>query len=179
MLSILSQLFVVENHTIKAGQTNLAIPFLGELDISSGKEVEPLLVTNMRRSFSRTKVAKAGYARYGFFECSVDEEVVLLNKFCSALIQEGVNENWSNTAKTILKAIETMKSKGVEPKIVVKPKGAELGFTDKSLRVLSVEGFENVLVSTQPWLAGYYIRSGDYVGVLAQQVDKLFCVVVA
>jgi len=177
MLSVLSQLFVVERHRPRAGAVGFSVPALGEMEVIDEANVEPLLVTNMRGTFVRTRVASGGYVRYGFSECPIDQELDLLKEFFRVLNREGVRYDWSNTTGSIPEAIEKMTQNGLVPKSLVVPFDFKIEEKFKELRIFSLDLPGKALLVAQPQVAGYYTRTGEYVGISAQQVNAAFILV--
>jgi hypothetical protein len=132
----------------------------------------------MKGTFVRTKVSRDGYIRYGFSECSLDQESGLLCEFCNVLVQESTRNSWNNIVASI-------------PEVLVQPDFQSLvmatKFTDAYKEVQIREGMkvfiadlpEDImgLVVAQPKVAGFYTRIGDYVAVLAQHVNTAFLVI--
>jgi hypothetical protein len=172
VFSALSQLFTVERHRPRAGEVGFSVPAITEIDVADG-DIEPLLATNMRGGFLRTRVSRAGTARYGYSECALDQEPALFRVFYQTLVREAEREGWG-TVRTVSEACELMTLRGVRPAVVVAPEALETG-----LRCLVSELPPGAaLVSAGPVASGVYTRIGNYVGILAYRVDKVFVVVV-
>jgi len=175
VFSVLAQLFVVERHRPRAGKVGFSIPTLGET-LGVDSSIEPLLVTNMRGTFVRTHVSKDGCVRYGFSECTLDQEPNLLCEFYRTIIREGEKEGWGNKVDSIPQALEKMIGFGVTPKRLVVPlnfSGAYEGL--EVIKSALPEG--SALVLSQSENAGNYIRTGDNVAIVAQRVSAQFVVV--
>jgi hypothetical protein len=173
-LSVLSQLFVTERHRQRTNSSvavaGFSVPALSELEAAEG--IEPLLASNMRHGFLPTRVSSQGLVRYGFSECSVEQEEALLGVLYQALRREAVKGGWG-TVGTVSEACERMRGRGLEPAVVIQPEPK-----DDTLPVFSgplPEG--SSLVVAKPEAAGVYTRVGGYVGILVYRIDSAFVVV--
>lgn len=178
MLSLLSHVFVTERHRPRAGQVGFAVPAFSEIDVGED-DIEPLLATNMRGTFLRTRVSLHRQARFGFSECGLAQEEALLREFHRVLVETAAHENWTNVTSSIPDALERMQSFGTPPKLVLLP--ASSSDFEPPAGVLPMliglpEG--TALVVASPHLAGLHTRIGDHVGILAQRVNMTFVAVV-
>lgn len=174
VFSPLARLFVTERHRQRAGVVGFSVPALSEAfvgDINS----DPLLVTNMRGSFVRTRVSREGYARYGFCECSLDLEGDLMLALYQGLRTASENEGWGNRVSSIEEAVELQQKTGLVPKTLVVSDGVEVKFDGLVVRSPLPEGA--ALLATDQQHTGYYTRVGDHVGILAHNVNRTFVVV--
>jgi hypothetical protein len=173
VFSSLSRLFITERHRQRAGEVGFSIPALSEVEL--GLEAQPLLATNMRGAFVPTNVSMHGYARYGFSECLLDQESDLLLAFYRSLLEESTKGSWSNKVSSVAEAITLMPKLGFEPKILIGPASVEPVGNLAVVRSDLPEG--TAILSAHPQNTGSYTRVGDYVGVLAQRIDRAFVVV--
>ena len=172
-ISALARIFVVERHRQRAGDVGFSVPAFSEVDLDPTSE--PLLATNMRNTFLRTRVSSQSVARYGYSECSLEDEHNLLHEFFRVLSAAIQHEGWSNRASSVEEGLEVMRSLGYAPMFLVT--SGSMG-TEHSVEVLSIAlPGGAALISTSPNQTGYYTRIGGNVGVLAQRVDRTFVVV--
>jgi len=173
MFSVLSQLFITERHRQRAANVGFSLPALLEHDVQAS--VEPLLATNMRGTFLRTRVSRTGSVRSGFSECPIDKEPELLREFWNVLIKEGEQEGWDNTAPTVEEALEKLRKAGLTPKTLVV--ASDLDGAPEGLRVLKSELPGGALAAAEPEVTGIYTRVGDHVSIMAQRVNVALVVV--
>ena len=176
MLSILSQLFVVERHRPRAGDVGHSVPALSEIEVAEGAQIEPLLVTNMRGTFLPTRVAKEGYIRHGYSECPPDQEGELLKELYRVLRAQG----WGNVAPTLTAACAIMDAHGLTPKTMVQSSELPSDYEDGcGVKVWGSDHLPlgSALVVASPEAAGTYTRIGNHVGVVIQRADQTFVVV--
>lgn len=174
MLSLLAHIFVPERHRQRAAQVGFSTPALSEVVVNPS--AEPLLATNMKLAFLRTRVSAVGYARFGFSECEVAQEQELLFAFYRALVTAAGQENWRNVAPNVPEALERMRGFGVAPQLVVSSRPDEVSEDVVTLGVDFPDGAALVVGPSER--AGLYTRVGDHVGVLAQRVSTTFVAVV-
>lgn len=174
VFSSLSRLFITERHRQRAGDVGFSIPALSEVELQP--DAKPLLATNMRGAFVPTSVSMQGYARYGFSECPLDQESDLLLAFHRSLLEVSTKESWSNRASSVEEALTLMPKLGFEPKILIGPDSVEMAVGNLAIVKSNLpEG--TALLSAHPHHTGSYTRVGDYVGILAQRVNRAFVVV--
>ncbi len=175
MFSTLARLFVTERHRQRAADVGFSVPLYSEVSVT--EDIGPLLVTNMRGEFLRSRVSATGsFARFGFVECPVDEESRLVRGLYLALVTHSVREGWTNRASSVDEGLALMRGFGLEPKFVTVPAGVETAY--EGLVTLTADLPEGAaLISTVAQQAGQYTRTGEHVGVLAQRVDKTFVVI--
>jgi hypothetical protein len=175
MLTLLSEIFITERHRLRAGQVGYSMPLASEVDVQD-RSIEPLLITTTRGTFLQSRVSSAGYARYGFSECSVKQEGTLLQEFHRVLLDRTNVNGWRSAASTVGEALRVMSDHGVKPYHLVG--GPWLGGGPGDVRVLD-GGFSDglALLVAEPSAAGLHTRVGDYVGVLAYRVDRCFVAV--
>lgn len=173
---------------------NMTVPALSEL--KADRDIEPLLVTNMRRTFVLTRCSSTGIARYGFSEVPIDEEDSILSELYVNLLTIGAQKHWDNRCKTALEGVEGMRVRGLEPKFLILSKADIVGSDGESNdlerlamvqgHVADLEGVQVLLadlpkgaamVTAAPSLLGVYTRVGDHLGVLIQNADSTIRVV--
>ena len=179
MLSLLSHVFVTERHRPRAGQVGFAVPAFSEIDVGEDN-IEPLLATNMRGTFLRTRVSLHRQARFGFSECGLAQEGALLREFHRVLVATAANENWTNVTSSIPEALERMQSFGTAPKLVLLPANSSDFEPPAGVLPMLIDLPDGAaLVVASPQLAGLHTRIGDHVGILAQRVNMTFVAVTA
>lgn len=174
MLTLLSQMFVTERHRLRAGNVGHSMPLASEVD-TNDRSIEPLMITTTRGTFLQSRVSRGGYARFGFSECTGDQEATLVREFHRMLVSRSKLNGWSCVAAGVGEAMGLMRGKGVKPcHLVAGPwlKAAE------DVKVLDA-GFPDgvALLAADPSVAGLHTRVGDYVGILAYRVDRCFVAV--
>lgn len=177
MFTTLSRIFVTERHRQRAAEVGFSVPAFSEFGVSS--DTQPFLATNMRGTWLRTRLSVGGQARFGFSECSLDQESILLKEFYRVLVEASENENWTNKASTVEEGIVVMRRLGYEPKFVVSAdKSGVTEVPTNGLMQLYTELPEGAaLITAHPQHTGYYTRVGEHLGVLAHRVDRAFVVV--
>lgn len=174
MFTLLSQLFVTERHRLRAGYVGHAMPLASEIDVDD-HSIEPLLITTTRGTFLESWVSRAGYARFGFSECPIEEEATLIREFHRVLVARSRVNGWGCVAATVGDALTLMRGRGANPcHVVAGPWLNAMG----NLKVLDA-GFPEgaALLLPEPSAAGLHTRVGDYVGILAYRVDRCFAAV--
>lgn len=176
MLSVLSHLFVTERHRPKASNVGHAVPYLSEVDVAS-RAIEPLLVTNLRGEFVRTRVSKSSYVRFAYTELDWDKEPLLLQALHAAVVQNSIKEGWENVVDSIPAAIARMADTDFRARVVVS--------SDSSLQLPSDVTLVNcdlptgiALVFAHPVQNGTYTRIRNHVGVIVQNVSSSITAVV-
>lgn len=178
MLSLLSHLFVTERHRAKASaMVGHSTPYLSEFDVDN-RDIEPLLATNMRGDFIRTRVARAGHVRFGYTELDWTKESALIAALHAAIVRNAEEEGWGNVVGTVDAAIERMVQTDFVPRLVLV--ASKEGLTvPESLVVVECEIPAGMaLVAAHPLQTGLYTRIRNHVGVLAQNVDQSLTAVV-
>lgn len=174
-MTLLAQLLIAERHRPRAGAVGHSVPLALELDVA-GRSLEPLLISTTRGTFLESRVSRAGYARFGFSECPLSAEPVLVREFYRVLVACGKANEWRCMAATVEEAIQLMLGRGVRPGHLVV--GPEWSSTSIELPVLD-GGFSpgSALLVAEPTEAGLYVRVGEHVGILAYRVDRNFVAV--
>lgn len=186
----LERLLVTERHrrrSDESAQAGFAVPAITEraLDVA----LEPLAVTDARGGLVATKVSRArGVARYGFSECTAEEEGSLLPRFFDALWRMSEAHGWQNRCTSLAEASARMQ---LEPRSIVVPyswieKVSGMSREDAD-RLMSLNGYISkgeqqilvadfpegqALVAASPPLLGFYTRIDDRLGVLMTNVDR-------
>lgn len=161
-------------------------PVLGECDIPAGQD--PLLATNARGQFMPTRTSKTGSARYGFSQCAIEDEAVLLGRLYRCLSTQSPT---TPRCSDVPQAIMRLHVGGLEAQAIVLSAvdaAVMLGVqeTEPEGLVGVVQGM-NVLVAdlpkgaalvmTAPARLGIYQRVEDYVGLLFYRIDQNMVVV--
>jgi hypothetical protein len=168
LLTLLAHLFVAERHRPRASTVGFSRPYLSEIDVED-RSIEPLLATNSQGKFLNTHVSKLGYARFGYTECTPDDEGKILVELHKALAQLYV---CASDAKS---GLDLMRGGGVTPRVVVSDTGEDV---DGVVGVRCQEFPKGCALIIAPAEgAGLYTRIGSSVGVLAKRVDKCFVAV--
>ena len=171
MLTLLARLFVPERHRPRAGTVGHSIPLASEVDVHE-EALDPVMVTSTRGGFLVSRVASGGYVRFGFSDCGLDQEKVLLATFVQELVLKSHQNQWGCVVDTVEDAVDRMIEKGEAPVHLVT--GPWLTRRE-GLVVLDADLPEGqALLVTSPARAGIYTRIGDYVGVAAYKVDRRF-----
>ena len=177
VLSLLAHIFVTERHRPRAGQVGFSVPAFSEIDVGEDN-IEPLLATNMRGTFLRTRVSLHRRARFGFSECGLAQEGALLRDFHRVLVETAAHEHWDNVVSSIPEALERMQGFGTAPKLVLLPESSsDFEPPPGVLPLLIGLSHGTALVVAAPNLAGLHTRIGDHVGILAQRVNMTFVAV--
>jgi hypothetical protein len=177
MLSLFAHLFVAERHRQRAGEVGFAVPAFSEIEVGDAN-IEPLLATNMRGTFLRTRVARQGYARFGFSECPIEAEGKLLGEFYRVLVWAARHEQWQNLTSSEDQALTRIRELGFMPKIVVRAEGAPESAVPEGVYkvVADLPPGASLVVAPAPQ-AGLYTRVGEHMGLLAYHVDRAFVAV--
>jgi hypothetical protein len=126
--------------------------------------------------------------RFAFTECPVEEEGHLLTELYDVLWRTSVQQGWGNRCIDLGQARDLMKALGgtpgafiVGPSILASATGKDLSEEDidKLMRyqgfVAEVDGVKilasdlpdgKTILASAPSQVGFYVRSGDYLGVL-------------
>ena len=186
----LERLLVTERHrrrTDESTQAGFAVPAISERPLDAA--LEPLAVTDARGRLVSTRVSRPrGVARYGFFECSVDEEDSLLPRVFESLWEMSIANQWRNRCTSLAEVSGKMQ---LEPRSIVVPYGwvekvsgmtraeadrlmALNGCISKGDQQILVADFpeRQALVAAAPAVLGFYTRIDDRLGVLMTQVDR-------
>jgi hypothetical protein len=169
-----------------------ALPFLSERVV--GPEDGPFLVTNMRGSFLQPGVSRENVLRYGFSQCSLEEEGTFLGEFYRVLWDTSERLGWSNRCSSIAQATQKLLGFGLQPRILIVPLsnlgricGQEVSLEDARNLILAqgcvteVDGvrimFSNLpdgqmLLSTAAPLVGVYARVDDYLGLVFYRANQ-------
>lgn len=162
-LSLLSHLFQVERHRLKASDVGHSAPVLVEM--GADPSVTPLLVSNMRGNFLPSRVSKSGVLRYAFSSCPLEKE----DEWFSSLART-VRLNWGS-CKTLEEALAKMEAQGRTPKCVVSSSKVEV--PDGCGLVITPE--PNFVLVAQD--AGLYVRIGEFAGVVVYRADSSLVVI--
>lgn len=172
---ILERLVSVDRvHQRSAKSGGYSIPILHEREVEDKES--PLLVTNTKGAFVQTRPSKEGLGRFAFSALSVEDEDKLLRSLWETLDRCARLQGWANHADNLVSGLDRLRDSGYTPSAIVHsnldsppsewqgssfaydlPKGAALVFSSPT--------------------AGYYVRSGDYVGVLLQGANQRIVVV--
>jgi hypothetical protein len=166
---------------------------------SVGEDSLPLLATNMRGRFLRTRRNVEGLAPFGFSYCPVGEEGPLLNELHRTLWEISTQEGWSNRCTSIAGAVNYLHALDLEPKSLVVSESQIAGLLGPDFdlsaarRTMAVQGFVTVidgmqlllsdlpegsaLVAGAPSALGIYTRVGDYLGMLLQRINRVIVMV--
>jgi hypothetical protein len=178
VLALFAHLFVPERHHQRAGAVGFAVPAFSEIEFEHGREIEPLLATNMRNTFVRTRVSTHGHARFGFSECEVDHEGYMLCEFYRVLVETIRQEGWKNIASSVPTGIDLLRSLGFVPKLVVTPIESAVDLPDGVYQVVADLPTDAALVMAPAPQVGLYTRVGNHMGLLAYRVDRALVAVV-
>lgn len=177
MLTPLSQLFITERHRLRAGNVGHSVPLASEVDMDD-RALEPLMVSTTRGTFLPSRIARDGFARFGFSECGIEREGALLLEFHKQLVQLSTAHGWECVVDSPEIAVSRMRDHGEIPFHLAAGPWIEVDDIGGA-RVLDVGLPQGLaLLVTTPSKAGLYTRIGDYVGVLAHRVDRFFVAVV-
>lgn len=196
MTTALERILVTEREPRRTDETNFsgfAVPGLIErpLDVDQ----EPLLSTNMRRSFVPTVVSRVRKtARCGLSECLPEEESELLAELWRVAWALSLQNGWHNRCTSLPEAAARMRSQGIEPRSLVVPYSLVEQVSGQALtreeanNLMVAQGFVTeakgvqVLVAdipdgkafmvASPVLAGFYTRVDDRLGVLLTRVPQ-------
>ena len=169
--SVLAQVFLTERHRQRAGHVGFSLPAFSEIEASP--DIEPLLATNMKGTFLRTRVSSFGHARFGFSEMEVSNEPLLLLELHRVLVVQASKEGWHNVVSTVPEALSRMSEFGIKPSVVLSA-GPEV----EDVRGLPVAFPEGVALVVGPAEAvGLHTRIGGHVGILAYRVSTAFVAV--
>jgi hypothetical protein len=187
----LERLLTTERHRRQANQSTLAgfaQPMISERALEPAL-AEPMAVTDARGNLVPTSVSRTrGVARYGFFECTTDDEGPLLRHFFAALWEMSVAKGWDNRCTSLAEASAKMK---LEPRSIVVPYGLVEKVSsltrEEADRLMGLQGYissgdQQILVSdlpdghallaAAPALLGFYTRIDDRLGVLLTRIDQ-------
>lgn len=192
----LERMFVPERFRQRAANIGFSIPALQEVQVQG--DAGPMLASNMRGKFVQVQASSAGTVRYGFSECTIEEEDDLLCELYQSLKVISVREEWGNRCRAVDQAIKRLTEQGITPKSVV-VSGRFLGDVldgcdlETAQRRMDMQGFVamvdgmqillgdlpdgGALVAADPQHIGCYTRVGDHLGLLAQRVDRAIMVV--
>jgi len=177
MLTLLSEIFITERHRLRAGNVGYSMPLASEIDVDD-RSIEPLMITTTRGTFLQSRVSAAGYARFGFSECPVNQEGALLQEFHRVLLSRIDANGWISAAPTVGEALRLMSSQGIKPRHLVGGPWLADGAAAREVKVLDAGFTEgSALLIAEPAVAGLHTRVGDYVGVLAYRVNRCFVAV--
>jgi hypothetical protein len=186
----LERLLVTERHRRRcdeAAQAGFAVPAIVERAIDVA--LEPLAVTDARGRLVATKVSRSrGVARYGFSDCTTEEECALLPRFFDALWRMSEAHAWQNRCTSLAEVSAKMRH---EPRSIVVSYGwieqvsgmtredADCvmgfnGYISKGEQQILVADFPEgqALVAASPPLLGIYTRIDERLGVLLTNVDQ-------
>ena len=186
----LERLLVTERHRRQANEstfTGFAVPAISERTLDAG--VEPLAVSDARGNLVTTKQSRArGVARYGFFNCTTEEEGPLLPRFFEALWGMSVTNGWGNRCTSMAEAAAKMR---LEPRSIVVPYGLVEKVSSltraESDRLMALQGYiscgeqqvlvadlpeGHAIIAAAPPLLGFYTRIDDCLGLLLTRVDQ-------
>ena len=173
-----------------------SVPALHERSVEATNA--PFLASNMRGTFVRTRPSKQGFVRFGFSSVPVGDDDLLLAELFRSLLQCSTQEEWGNRCTDVKDAVARIQSYGMAPyAVTLSFDTLETVLPDVSLedartamaqgsQVAEIEGVrvlvadlpsKTALVTALPVLTGVYIRTGDYVGVMAQKVDQTIILV--
>jgi hypothetical protein len=184
--SIFSYLLVTERIRPRGSSgAGFAMPAMSERGVPEG--LDPILVTNARRSFVVTRRNKEGVARFGLSPCTLEEEPLVLSALVGQVQSLSKVYGWSNTFDSVGSAVEAMSASRFKPKNLILPRGVIHRFTNSDGTQLGrVEGLQllssdlpskiAILTSDAPDL-GVYVRVGDYIGLQFYNVDKTLMVI--
>jgi hypothetical protein len=182
--SVLSHLLHVERHrqriTRSAMAAGFATPALGEIQLRDSDGGEPLLATNMRGTFLRTRKSRDHVIRYGFSPCPVEAEGVLVSELARVLWDLSEAHHWDLRCRAVPEAVETFRARGMEPRTVVvssqfartvlgqetPPPEGLAGVVDKMQVLVTLLPEDVALVALAPISAGTCVRVGDNIGML-------------
>jgi len=133
-------------------------------------------------------------ARYGFFPCPIEEEGQVLAALFEDAWSCSEKAQWGNRCATIASAIQQLRSRSLEPQVLVVPSDLlqvacgeerELDVAKEAMGargyVTVVEGVQvlladipkgSAMVMTGPPFMGYYSRVGDYLGLMLIHVPQ-------
>lgn len=174
MFSILSQMFVPERHRPRAGEVGFSVPAFSEVDVVAG--VDPLLATNMRGTFLKTRTSRQGTARFGFTECPLAHEEKLIQELYRVLRSTALEREWGTVA-SVPDACARITAAGLRPTLVVSSESPGIHGLRSLLTPSLVAG--SALVIAQPEASGLYTRIGDHVGILVYRIHAAIVVVSA
>jgi hypothetical protein len=170
--STLAQIFLTERHRQRAGNVGYSLPAFSEIE--AAPDIEPLLATNMKGTFLRTRLSSLGHARFGFSEIDVAQEAVLLLELHRVLVAQAAKEGWRNVVSTVPEALSRMREFGIKPSVLL-------------AAAPEVEGIQGVPVACFPEgvalvvgpaeAVGLHTRIGAHVGILAYRVSTAFVAV--
>ncbi len=198
-VTIFAHLLVTERYRQRAARSSgFAIPALQEIDLPAGASVSPVLATNMRGKFLPTRCSSDHRIRYGFSNCSLEEEPLLLRELHSTLSTLSTKEKWGNRCSSRPEAIQKMLANGLQPKTLLLPEeqlpeGSKVEEAREQMRLyghaaIDVDGMKVLLaplpsgtsmVVAAPSEAGLYTRVGNYLGLLITRVDRSIMLVEA
>lgn len=175
-VSALSYILEVERHRSRAcAQGGLSVPMM--IETEPPKEFSSFLVTNTRKGLVDTRRTREGLVRVGFSLVPLDEEPKFFDHIVRTLVCKAHEAGWKNQFSTIPDGVSYLTSNHLAPKSIVlseslveRYRSDKLGVSPKLLEGVQVlqspesslpEGF--ALITTSP--VGYYIRTGDYLGV--------------
>jgi len=167
-------MFVTERHRLRASNVGHSMPLASEIDVQD-RSIEPLFITTTRGTFLKSRVSRAGYVRFGFSECPLEQEPALVREFHRVLGATAQASGWGCCAATVDDALKLMRGRGVKPCHAVAGPWLEAPDDVKVLDAGFPEGV--ALVLPEPSAAGLHTRVGDYVGILAYRVDRCFVAV--
>lgn len=194
---IFSRILSVERYRQRMQSVGLSLPTLCEQAVDLLDD--PLVVSNMRRSFVRTRRSQDGVARYAFSECPLDLEGTMLSRLFTALWGMSEENGWSNRYTSIPGALRGFRDKGMPPhSLVISPHALkricgtdlDLDEIDKLMLlrgyVSEVEGLKvlvtdlphnQAMLTAQPILVGNCTRVGNHLGILLRRVDQTIALV--
>lgn len=142
-----------------------AVPALGEWGVKPGSGI--LLATNMRGALRVTRASQQNIARFGFTECSTEDEIRLLLELLVVMTTLAVPGEPSPRCTSIQEALLSLGQTGMEARTLVVPEGeVPTGMPDQ-LQVLTAElPAGTALVAVPPVHTGIYTRVGDHLGLL-------------
>lgn len=190
-------LLVPERHRRKAAREGgFAVPALHERVVESPG---PFLATNAKNSFLQPKIGPEKRVRYGFSECLLEDEAILLLEFIRVLWDVSSGAGWSNRCSSLSQAKIRLESFGLEARTLVIPRGmlsrvcGEDLTEDEASKLILAQGYVAevdgirvmpasvpegwMLLATSAPLVGFYTRVDNYLGLLFQDIDRTVIVV--
>jgi hypothetical protein len=180
LFSVLSNMFRVEQHRQRMTRAlSAATPVLGEL-LARPEDPPGMLASNMRGTFLVTRKSSENVFRYGFTECSEEDEGVLITELARVLWDESNVRGWGVRCTGVPAAVADFRARGLTPRTLVVSaavakqvlgREAQEGFagTVDNMQVLVTTLPENVtLVGLEPTKAGVCVRVGTSIGMLVR-----------
>jgi hypothetical protein len=196
ILSVFERLLLVERYRQRSGAVGYSTPAL--LEWSAEKLKPPFVASNMRGSFLPTRASSEGFVRFGFSHIPLGQDGPLVRELHKSISSLSVTGEWGNRCTSVQDALDRQRALGLESKTIVVPTsmlsvvapGTDVAVAQEQMarsgyaakvddRQILLGDLPDgaALVAAAPSALGFYLRVGEHLGILLQQVDRALMVV--